>query len=1056
MQVDQLVDLVVEQKNYHSAKNIFKDPNSWVLIEQLMPEEIIEEASIEQLTEFGIRLDNKLSAAEIQNILVSNATLTGNIYVTIASLAREFFLAQRKYLTEFERLLPEESYTKTNLLAPNLFANQPAIPYVLFIPNLPETAHSNQNTLIVHTHGGPNVYFDKDTKHAEIAYFLSKGYMVACPNYRGSTGYPEEYEEGKLAWQAIKDEADGKYALYGPEDVYTVTKDVLARQPHLSSVFLRGGSFGSYINAHLLAGIKAGKFERLYQGVHLSGGVHYPPARDLADIAILISHGVQDDIAPFNEARFFMEKMLLKDIHHHIQDPHLGHLVQTFIAAKGDHHLIEAKVTREDKDAPAYLELKQYLSLAVGFIDNLANHQSFTVEEPLEQLSQMLRTEQAPLKEHDLDTVIEKKIQAYQYAELRRLSEKKQNTEIHPLPVLAHPNVDKPHGPTLALLKLYLKETYTGNIEQDLITYLRYQFKPLDWDNLDKVVIEDAGEQILKNGAFVKHLVEMIQYEEQFLADHPKHVVLYHAAETNSLYLYSFINIWKNILQGKLVGQLSTIQDMRLFEYIKKSFNDIEIFLLRMNRLREEETPFNYTEGFNERAIACNPTLISYAHSTSSCSLWWYYKAKSNTRAPIEDFLIDFFNILGISSKERINRYKHLFEHWQKLHSQEQALMQQIFLPLSLAKKTTYLCQFWGEEFKKNSLGLSSPAVIKQLVDDAEHFETSLRLNKDAFTNFGELNFGEANKLFNYAGTIQARYIHAYPKLCHIQSYFRSPRQHQQFVEALSQLIYEDFSDYLSQGKRIPKCIIKKADLAKREICVSEESGIRFYKRPLSVITPIRFFKEKTDIAEELLLKQQYNLFLGLVQNPDKSSYGKITKVTQETREKLQVRLSAKLKAKELGFMTKRVSLYSLCIYLKGYTYFNLLDEMATGIKLTSPPATSLFNEQKIKQLMQANYNRFMKLVKTYSIPASVDIALCSADYEFLQTMVRRIKSYTARDAFNLERFDYFQPEEGVCYPSYLFNLELNNMVASFMHYARLAKEKYYGYDFREFKAQLF
>src|SRR5262249_4058714 len=134
-------------------------------------------------------------------------------------------------------------------------------------------------------------------------------------------------------WLTWVEKSKGKHHVLGPEDVYTVANFVL-QLPYIKrdKVFLQGGSFGSHINAHLLASIKKGKFTNIFTGIHLDGGVTYPVPIEMPDMPTLITHGAQDEIAPFPAARLFMEKMLLKQIHNNTNQ------VQTFVSLSGNHH----------------------------------------------------------------------------------------------------------------------------------------------------------------------------------------------------------------------------------------------------------------------------------------------------------------------------------------------------------------------------------------------------------------------------------------------------------------------------------------------------------------------------------------------------------------------------------------------------------------------------------------------------------------------------------------------------------------------------------------------
>lgn len=176
-----------------------------------------------------------------------------------------------EYINFYDSLTQELGIKKENIMASSLFDDQPEIPFAFFKA---ENAIDNNN-LIIHVHGGPHVYFDIDNRHAEVAYFLSQGYTVACVNYRGSTSYPEIGGDPE-GWKRWEIKSKGKHHIYGPEDVYAVAK--FCQQIDrvvFDKIFLRGGSFGSYINSQLLRQVKLGKFENIFSGVHLSGGLNY-------------------------------------------------------------------------------------------------------------------------------------------------------------------------------------------------------------------------------------------------------------------------------------------------------------------------------------------------------------------------------------------------------------------------------------------------------------------------------------------------------------------------------------------------------------------------------------------------------------------------------------------------------------------------------------------------------------------------------------------------------------------------------------------------------------
>lgn len=204
----------------------------------------------------------------------------------------------------------------------SLFKNQAALPVVLFNPC--SVLSPTSNTAFIHTHGGPHVHMKKDTPHAEISYYLDNGFRVWCPNFRGSTGYGDAHEESGV----------GKLPAVAVQDVYLAAHALRASSPLLtpaSNIILRGGSYGSCVNAHVLAMVKRGLKPNLFSGAHLVGGIKYPSAHEMPwDIPILIAHGVKDDVSPFELGARFALQLL-----------YLGHKNIEFIAGlRGDHHMI--------------------------------------------------------------------------------------------------------------------------------------------------------------------------------------------------------------------------------------------------------------------------------------------------------------------------------------------------------------------------------------------------------------------------------------------------------------------------------------------------------------------------------------------------------------------------------------------------------------------------------------------------------------------------------------------------------------------------------------------
>ena len=947
---------------------------------------------------------------------------------------------QKKFENEHARLIADSEVVSEDMMAPSRFKGQPKIPFVLLKPKAADP--KSPRPLIVHTHGGPNVYMDKDKPHAEIAYFLSQGYVVACPNYRGSTGYPKQGDDpsGWLAWNV---KSKDKHHIFGPQDVFAVSKYV-QQMPFIDpkKIFLRGGSFGSFINSHLLVGVKNGTYENIFRGAHLSGGIKYPVATSMPDdTPLLITHSVTDDIAPFADARIFMEKMLLKELSYEIDDEK-PNTIQIFVAQKGNHHLIHPALELGDESSQSYLEVARYLEHTTGFIGALNADKPYQPEDCYDQYKQVIER----VTDRDVSEDVLQRVHAFKYIHPGKKAAQAEPAKpvehyiitvtpadassatavAYPLSLSLTPTPPdiSYYGPTLALLKLQLSGKFTGNIRTDLRNYLQNDFAPLDWSNFQQKLV-NAGRTILDDDAFFDQMVLAVSREEEFLKHNPDHMVMYHTAENNSLQLYSFINLWQNRLRGKPTTQLTVIEEMRLYDFMKATFDDVEIFLRKMRIRHKPDGVFNNIPGFAERALSCNPSLISNDHSTASCSLWWYFNAKVTERVPVENVISEMLKILGIYSPERMARYIQLFEREKhSLQDSPQALLQQMFVPYKIAKKSAYMCQIWGEQFAPNDMSLHSPTVLRDLIKEPWSFEQTLRLNKDAFTNFGDCEgFGDTDIGFKYANSLQIRYLPRKDPTIVTNSYFRSDELHQDFVAKLRLLVEEDYADFLALGSTIPDFICKGAEAVKK----SAYSQGR-----------LAFFTPSSAISFQAFYKQQEQLHKGLVQNPCKEIYGGIITLDVATKTKLQVKLRESTGGKE---SPHKVCTYSLCLYLKGYTYYDLIKEAATEVIVKPHIGT------RVEPLCRETLAFIMEMIDLFSTPSSVEtVPMNGYNYNRLQKLMQ---FELIKHNFNPEQHSFLQPAAGEDTERHLWSTELTSAITCVLKHASLAKEKDQGHDIR-------
>lgn len=147
------------------------------------------------------------------------------------------------------------------------------IPGFLYWPGAPDEKQERVRGLaaIVYPHGGPkNAQYDLAWDPVR-QYFVAKGYVILCPNYRGSTGYGKHFKEGNLFNWGVGDLQDCLAAA-----------DVLMRTPGVDPERLAswGQSYGGYLT--LLALVKDPQY-RFKCGVCLYGDSHLKTSWALGD-----------------------------------------------------------------------------------------------------------------------------------------------------------------------------------------------------------------------------------------------------------------------------------------------------------------------------------------------------------------------------------------------------------------------------------------------------------------------------------------------------------------------------------------------------------------------------------------------------------------------------------------------------------------------------------------------------------------------------------------------------------------------------------------------------
>ncbi|MFL5791621.1 MAG: S9 family peptidase [Actinomycetota bacterium] len=200
--------------------------------------------------------------------------------------------------------------------------------------------------LMVFVHGGPHWSYD-DRYMPEVQAYVDQGFLVAMPNYRGSTGYGR-------AW---RDALTGDPGFTDVDDVTAGLRDLLKR-PDVdpTRVVVAGWSWGGYVTLMELgrnpdlwtagvAGIPVGDYVRAYaeeapslQAMDraLFGGTPedkpdlYARANpityvDAVDAPVLFVIGENDSRCPLGQALAYVDKLAERDAPHEVYRFATGH-----------------------------------------------------------------------------------------------------------------------------------------------------------------------------------------------------------------------------------------------------------------------------------------------------------------------------------------------------------------------------------------------------------------------------------------------------------------------------------------------------------------------------------------------------------------------------------------------------------------------------------------------------------------------------------------------------------------------------------------------------------
>ncbi len=203
-----------------------------------------------------------------------------------------------------------------------------SIPALLYLP--PSDARSRKRPAIVYPHGGPNVHYDMSWDPVR-QYFVSKGYVVICPNFRGSTGYGRLFKEANINNWGVGDLADclsaadylatisdvdpARIAIWGQSYGGYLTTLALTKDPKYRfrcGVCLFGDS---HLKTSWASGDHSGRLDLEWQmGVPGENSERYEASSPLNFVAnmrapILVLHGEQDQRVAFSESLQLVEAL---------------------------------------------------------------------------------------------------------------------------------------------------------------------------------------------------------------------------------------------------------------------------------------------------------------------------------------------------------------------------------------------------------------------------------------------------------------------------------------------------------------------------------------------------------------------------------------------------------------------------------------------------------------------------------------------------------------------------------------------------------------------------
>ncbi len=464
--------------------------------------------------------------------------------------------------------------------------------------------------LAIYTHGGPKADRLPNIYDELTVALTGLGYIVAMPNYRGSTGRDDEFTRQLNL-------ANNRTAF--PIEDLQATLRYLESFPLVDQnrIVLTGISHGTYINSLSLP-----KLGRHLAGVVLSKGAYEGEASlDIPEsLRILVTHGMKDKKHPITDMEKFIGPLRLQ-----------GNPIETLIAEQGDHHLIE----RNEQEMSQVMQVMQRQH---GNFYASGKSDALTIDEVISYVS--LAYNENELREYAnklvrfLDEIGKGSGRQFSPYRLNPVTAKRERTHfartlVHKVKFnqafksmhrsLLHERDSSlenlPYTQTQSLLKISLRELYKEDDLQANIDLFLQMYTANASDILDEYVeIHKTEEAKLEKQEALRMLTHdkdeiaalMLAIIENEIAHRGK-VVGVHATNSELGFVYDIYSIFRRLL---LMEPGDHITRLRMLDEAFQQIASAEHFISIMDKLAatpgHRNDNYNYLPGYQEVAASIN------------------------------------------------------------------------------------------------------------------------------------------------------------------------------------------------------------------------------------------------------------------------------------------------------------------------------------------------------------------------------------------------------------------------------------------------------------------